>query len=322
MEFQTTLLREKFIIRDARSEGAPAAPIMAVSNRMVINLPLPATASGDKSIETFIIRAQTMHSCVRMAAKMLQTYEMDGPLQGRAHQYDWASAWDVALEEHERQFHPDRWVAVYHKGEILYQSGQHNGFLDVIESCEAKNRGRYEQSQKMAEAAFAKLGKIVTIAYDGGIALVMNLNNRTCRCGLMVRAPEKKTSFNFMSDSRTEDPISAAQCLLTAANYLEGVQLAYTIGAANEKAHLEIIPRYGPQMQEADSALRRMGKLQNAIKMFEQAYQVRYRPEPPNFERLIKDAEDFTRYFYELKLAAAKEQAAQDQKSQDQAAKE
>jgi hypothetical protein len=297
MEFQSTLLREKFVIRDSSGEGK-GAPIVAVSNRMVLNLPL-ATKSGPQ-FETYVVRAQTMHSCVRFAAKILQTFEMDGPITGRAHYYDWASAWEGALDDHERKYNEARWGSIYLNGEPLYTSGKHHSFLDIIETCEQKNKGGYEQSLKMAERAFAKLGKNVSIEYDGGVALVMNLNETSARSGLVIRTPERKTSFNFLASSKAEgDEISATQCLLTSANFLECIQLAFRIGNLNEKLRQEAIPRYGREEQECEGALRRLGRLTNAIKMFEQSHVVRYRPEAPDFERLIKDAETYTRHYLE-----------------------
>ena len=71
--FNTTLLREKFVIRDAfankgKDLTGEKAPVIAMSNRMVIPL-----INSDGSVhEKFVIRAQNMHTCTRMAAKIVQ----------------------------------------------------------------------------------------------------------------------------------------------------------------------------------------------------------------------------------------------------------
>lgn len=292
MEFQTTLLREKFVITDGQADLSPATGMTAASNRMVLTL-VGGNVGG--APETYVVRTNTMHSCVRLAAKVMQTYEMDGPLTGRAHLYDWPTSWNNIQHEFDRLHAPQGWAVIYRDGEPVFSTGTHNAFLDVVENCDIKNKGRYEQSLKIAENAFAKLGKKVQIAYDGGVALVVNLLGHTCRCGVIIRAPERKTSFNFMVDTRDGMDVSAAQCLMLAADYLEGIELAYRAGALNARLATGAVSPGGPEVQEADIALRRIGKISNAIKVFEQTHTVRYRPEAPSFEKLIKQAQAYTR---------------------------
>ena len=289
MEFQTTLLREKFVISDTK---LPDGVVIAASNRIVLSLPgLDETAAP----ETYVVRTNTMHSCVRLAAKVMQTYELDGPLTKRAHLYDWPTSWTNVQAEFDKLHAPQNWAVIYRDGGPLFTTGAHNAFLDIVESCDIKNKGRYEQSLKIAENAFAKMGKEVEISYDGGVALVVNLSDHSCRCGVIIRAPEHKTSFNFMVDTRDGMDVSAAQCLMMAANYLEGIELSYRIGAVNARLATGQITQGGPETQEADIALRRIGKISNAIRVFEQTHTVRYRPEAPSFDKLIKEAQAYTR---------------------------
>ena len=65
-EFKTSLLREKFIIED-KTVGDKASSVTALSNRMVVSL---ENKNGALQ-ETFVIRTHNMHSCTRMATKIL-----------------------------------------------------------------------------------------------------------------------------------------------------------------------------------------------------------------------------------------------------------
>ena len=112
-DFTTTLLREKFTIRDAFSEQKAArlrdqdsAPVIALSNRMVLPL-----VWGDVR-ENLVIRAQNMHSCARMAARIVQEFQDSGPILDRKKPFDWKFAWLSITKGYENKFHPGRWVAV------------------------------------------------------------------------------------------------------------------------------------------------------------------------------------------------------------------
>lgn len=291
MEFSTTLLREKFVIRDGRGEDIDGHPLIAVSNRMVV----PLLDVRGRPVETFIVRAQTMHACIRMASKIVQTYLRAGPLMVRAEQFDYDEAWDQIVEDHERKFNPERWVAVYNNGRMLYAGGDHHMFLDMVEKCDSRNPGNYDQSVQLAEQAFLALGKQVTISHDSNIGLVTTVKKNYGKCGLILRNPNRRTTFNFIAEDKGERSVSVAQCLVVAAAFLEGIQLSFQIGMANEKLRLNKISKYSEEDKKADSGRRRLGRLNAEIRTFENALSVRYRPEKPEFSQMVLEAESFTR---------------------------
>src|SRR5690606_33843870 len=134
--------REKFIIRDVTAADAESSvPLVALSNRIAIPLGKP----GSDNTEHYVIRAQNMHSCARFAARLAQEYQDHGPLLTRARPFDWDGVWTSLIKGYEATWNPHRWVAVYHKGRIVYQStparegGGRHPFLDIIEQCEAVN---------------------------------------------------------------------------------------------------------------------------------------------------------------------------------------
>lgn len=291
MDFNTTLLREKFVIRDDKGEHIAGHPVIAMSNRMVV----PLIDRRGKVAETFVVRAQHMHSCIRMAAKIAQSYTRAGPLMIRAEKYNFGEAWENITEDHERKFNPDRWVAVYFDGKLIFSNGTHHPFLDMIEKCEAKNPGNYDDAVKIAEEAFAKSGKHVTIDHEANIGLVVNVKEKEGKCGLILRNPNKKTTFNFSAHSKGEHTVTIAQCLVVAAAYLEGIQLCYLIGNINEKARLAMVAKFSHDDMLADSARRRLGRLNAEIRNFETVLNVRYRPERPEFSAIVIEAERFAR---------------------------
>lgn len=289
-DFSLTLLREKFTIRDSRGEDIPGHPVMATSNRMVVAL----TDARGREIENFIVRAQNMHGCARMAAKIFNTHERVGPLLNRPTPFDWDATWDGLTEEYERQFNPARWIAVYTGGKVLYASGTHHIFLDLIEKCDHDNPENYENAVQLAEKAFGKAGKQVTIEYDSNVALVLNVKKQEARCGVILRGAAKTATFNYLAETRgdgVDAHISAPNCLTVAAAFLEGIQLAYIIGSVNEKVRLGLIEQYSDEWRKAESARRRLGRLNAEIRSFENRHDVRYRPEKPEFGLIVDEAE-------------------------------
>ncbi len=269
-------------------------PLTAVSNRLAV----PLRDARGKIAETFIVRAQNMHICLRMAAKIVQTYGRAGPLMVRAAPFDFEGAYDSFTEDHERKFNPDRWVAVYHAGKLVFESGTRHPFLDVIEKCDAKNPGNYDESVHVAEDMFAKMGKPITINHDSNIGFVITVGRDNGRCGLILRNPNKRTTFNFIAEDKGENKVTITQCLVVAAAYLEGIQIAFHIGMTNEKLRLGLITRYSDDDKRADSGRRRLGRLNAEIRNFENSLDVRYRPEKPEFSTVVIDAEYFARDLY------------------------
>lgn len=285
-EFHSSLLREKFSIHDSDPVSHEQKSIIALSNRLIVEL------KGQKKehTEIFVVRAQNMHSCVRMAARILKSYKTSGPIMNRTKPFDWEAAWDAIVNDYEYRYNPDRWVAIYHAGRIIFQAGEHHMLLDVIEQCDAKNAHHYEKALPMAEDAFKKAGKVVKIDYDSNVALVINLSPKQGRFGVIMRGPNRTTTFNFSLTAK-KDPLNYAQCLAAAACFLEGVQLAFMVGMNNIKLFMGIIKRHTTEEKMTKEAGRRLGRLNAEIANLERAYDVYYRPEKPEFGAIINSAE-------------------------------
>lgn len=292
MDFNTTLLREKFIIRDVLNAVSDDS-LVALSNRISVNL----TDARGMTVETIVVRAQNMHLCIRMAGKIVQTFEQNGPVMVRDIPYDWEETWEQLISEHERKNNREKWISIYAQGKRLFKSGSYHPFLDLIEKCDAANPENYDASVRLAEDAFGQLGKEVSIDYESNIGLVVFIEKGHGRCGIILRNAERNSTFNFRLERTAEREVSPVQCLNVCAAFLEGIQLAFLIGINNEKLRLNLISKSTKESITATSARRRLGSLNAEIKTFENTMRVHYRPERPEFGELVSEAE---RFAYEL----------------------
>ena len=289
MAFKTTLLREKFIIKTEEpvfNDEIKDTP--ASSNRMPVYL-----QAGGLEPEEYVVRAHNMHSCARMVAKMMQDYDKGGPLLNRVTPYKWEDVWGEVVNDFELAYNPDRWICVYYKGKPLYEAGKRHPFLDVVEQCDAVNKtDDYDASLKLAEDAFMRAGKSISIGYDSSVAIIANILKHEGRCGMIFRGPERTTTFNFVLEAKKESqPIDAPQVLQTAACLLEGIQLSFMIGVTHEKLRREFINSGSQEARKAREGRRRLLQLNTSISALETNNNVRYRPERPDFNRIILETE-------------------------------
>lgn len=293
-EFNATLLREKFIIKDAMPEKqADRKPVIALANR----LSLPFYSPRLDSHETLIVRAQNMHTCVRLGARLAQDFNDHGPLLGREPDYDWQDAYDAITKGYETKFNPNLWAAIYYQGRVVFEKGaaDRHPFLDVIEQCDARNNADYEKAVAVAEDAFKQAGKMVTIEHDANVALLVNVTEDEGKCGIILRGPARTTTFSFTAKKRPARGVRASSCLSASAAFLEGIQLAFQVGMIRQKIHYDLIGKSSEEAHKGEDASQKLYRLNGAISQFENMYDVRYRPEKPDFKTMIEEAEEFAR---------------------------
>lgn len=295
MNIDTSLLREKFIIRENTSSDSEGKPleIIAPSNRMPISL-----QTGQLPPESFVIRTRNMHGCTRMVAQIISDYKRHGPITPRIKTINWHELWDNCLSSYERLHIPERWVSVYHNGKRIFSEGDFHSFLDIIEQCESINKKEYEYAIELAKNAFTKTGRDVSIEYDSNVALVTIAGKKESRCSMVLRGPDKTTTFNYtVRPKREEETIKLPQVLSSAGDFLEGVQLSYMIGMNNEKIEMGLIERYGEEGLKTKAARARINELYAQINSMENRYVLRYRPERPDFDFIISETEKFAEKF-------------------------
>lgn len=288
-EFRTSLLREKFIIQP---ENKDEEPIIALSNRIVV----PLISEDGIDNETFIVRTQNMHSCARLAAAVAKEFFERGTIASRAIPMPWKETWIDVIKGYERDWNPDIWCAIYHKGRLVYHDGEHHPFLDIIEQCDAANKQEYTQSVSFAEEAFSQAGKKVKIEHDSNIALVVSTNEEKAKCGIIVRAASGATTFNYTAVPREENPrpIQIHTTLTVAAAFLEGVQLAFQVGLMNRKQQYKLIEKFSDEDRKHKRATNRLANLNRAIGSYENHFSIGYRPDRPTFKEMVAKAEEFS----------------------------
>lgn len=288
LEFTTSLLREKFTIHDLNANPKDRKkPAIALSNRIIIEL----KNTQGKLEETLIIRSHNMHSCVRMSAKILQSFGTGGALLKRHEPFDWEATWKGVINEYEKAYNPKLWISIYNKGQVIFEKGPRHPLLDIIEKCDARNKGEYEDSVSMAEDAFKQTGKTIKIEYDGNVALVVNFEQTYGRCGVILRGADKTRTFNFSVAAKDKKKLNFAQTLSVSAAFLEGIQLAFLVGMNEEKIRLEMIKRGSDEAKQTIEARRRLARLGAEVTNLENGHDVKYRPERPEFDQIILDAE-------------------------------
>lgn len=272
--------------------------MIVVGNRILVTL---FDQSG-KEVETFTVRAQTMHASLRMAARLYRAYSQAGPLMARAERYDFQAVWDAVNEDHERKYNANAWLAIYKDGHLVFGAGEHHPFLDLIEFCDHENgKTSYDRSVILAEERFAKKGKHLKISHDTNVGLTLTIDNLHARCGIIFRHQNAKT-FNFMADPKKgrNEPVTISHCLNVAAAFIEGIDLARFLGMHNEKLRLKLVERFGTDDRKADLARRRFAPLNLEIKSFENMFDVRYRPEKPEFHLIIPETKKHFRETYKF----------------------
>ncbi|MFA5592565.1 MAG: hypothetical protein WC989_04545 [Micavibrio sp.] len=288
LAFQSSLLREKFTLRDPAGDLSDAPPVIALSNRLV----LPLHKEGEEP-ETFVVRAQNMHSCARLGAAIAKEYLERGALMRRVLGPYWQNLWSDVIKGYEKDWNPAIWCAIYFRGRLIYESGERHPFLDIIEQCDAVNKGDYAETLAFAEQAFQQAGRTVNIEHDSNVALILAVTPEEAKCGIILRAANRKTTFNYTAKAKKGgEKVRVPTVLTISAAFLEGVQLAFDAGLSNRKKALGLIERFSNDDKRSKRGAERLANLTRAIEAIERKYIVSYRPDRPDFQLMVREAED------------------------------
>lgn len=293
-DFKFTLLREKFVLRDPAGELSDEPPVTALSNRLL--LPLTSAEGLNEPPETYVVRAQNMHSCVRLSAAIAKEYFDRGAILDRVTPFRWDNLWHDVVKGYEKDWNKDIWCAIYHKGRIIFEDGVRHPFLDIIEKCDAATAGKsYAESVAFAESAFQQAGRAMKIEHDSNIALIVAIKDDEAKCGVMLRGAHKKTTFNYTVKRRRpeSEPARIPTILTLSAAFLEGVQLAFGVGMINRKRSAGLIDKFSDEDRRGKRGHDRLINLTGAIEGLERKYSIQFRPEQPDFLEMVREAEEF-----------------------------
>ena len=289
----TSILRERFVIRKKTdNKSKDAKPTIALGNRIVVTL----KATDGRLVEHIVVRGQNMHSVARAAAQIFQDFNKKGTILHRIPTYDWEGMWMNVRSSYEQIYNTENWIAIYYKGRLIYKDGNYHPFLDIMEQCDASNRDEYDEAVKIAEGVFLKAGKAVEIEKETNIAAVIGVSDFKARCGLILRGPQKSSTFNFSFDPKNDGVAGAEKpfphiCLNMCAAFLEGIQLAFLVGRLKALIRNKNLSKSSEESRQMTSASRRIGRLNSEIKSYENTFEVRFRPERPDMFQIIEDTE-------------------------------
>lgn len=277
-DFNTSLVREKIVFIDDAVppdiDDMEEGPNVVRSNRVFLKL-------GDKGTEKVVVRAQNMHTTLRMASKVLADYFKNGALSERAKPLDWDEHWAAMLSNYEREFNPYNWAAVYINGRPVFRT-KTSPFVDVVEQCALLTIDNYDATMKVAQGALKKVGKAMRIKHSTSVAAVLTDNGEVMRCGFLYRADGNDLAFNF-SASGGEMPGRVVQSTGIAAALLEALNLRYITKRLQEKMGETSGMKSTAEANQLRGATGRLVALDKGISSFEELYDVRYRPEKPVF---------------------------------------
>ena len=255
---------------------------------------LTLTSKNREITERFVIRAKSMHATLRMAAEMTKAFYQSGPIVNRTIPLAWKEIWYDISGDFDKPHTADTWACVYYQGKPVFRDGTYHPFLDIIEQCDIKNRDEYDRAIPIAIETFQKAGQEVDIDHRVNIAAVVGVTETQTRCGLILRGANNTSTFNVSIRPKLKGdnaPPTPFDGLNLAATYLEGIELAYKTGAIRSKLKRHLIKSQSDEAQFEQAAYRRIGRLNKTVQQYETLYEIYYRPEKPEFIRLVNQAE-------------------------------
>lgn len=274
-DFNTALIREKIIFVD--ENGTPAAIAdghnVIRSNRMFLKL------ERDGRSEKIVIRAQNMHTTLRLAAKVMQEYYRAGLFLQRGIKPEWQEIWQSLQSPYEREYNPYNWGAIYINGTAVFKT-KHSTFVDIVEKCAQLTVDNYDATMEVAQGALKQVGKSVQISHSTTVAAVFTGEEKNLRVAIIQRQKGKDVAFNFTA-AGGDSSHRTVQTLLVAAALIESINLKHVCEGINEK----MIKKKAGSAEAAQlrAATARLLALDKVISDLEQVYDVRYRPEKPVF---------------------------------------
>lgn len=275
-EFTTSLVREKIIFTEGEiGEGDPKEPVVIRSNRIFLKLGVGGAS------EKVVIRAQNMHTTLRMAAKILNSFFMEGPLLHREAPFRWEEAWEEAVSSYEREFNPDLWGAMYVNGKSVFKTIT-SPFVDVIEKCALLSLDNYDNTMDVTESALKQIGHAMRINHSSSVAAVFTDNGESMRCGVIHRTDKKDVAFNFTA-SGGQQTLRITQSFGATAAYLEAFNLRFMIHVLRDRIRTGKARKVSHENNQIRAAITRQAAINRAILTFEEVYDVKYRPAKPDF---------------------------------------
>jgi len=277
-EFSTSLLREKFIVKD-KVVSSSGKIIEVKSNRVFFTL-----GTGSKK-ENLVIRSKQAYISIIMASRILRDYffEDEDPILKRVIPIDWQALWATTLSDYEKEYNPELWCAVYVNGNSVFQY-QEPEFVDVIERCANVVPSDYGSISETLEDMIERAGEHKKVEYVSDFASTMYLKNGKVSCSVINNlSANNKSAFNLDISGGDNIGSLVEESLLVSAAFLEIFDLRFFISKVQAQIDNSEIDENHENVKRMRSAIVRTNKVHEFISEMEAEYNIEYFPERPNF---------------------------------------
>lgn len=275
--FEAMLVRERIVMTQRPIDAGPDAQAeTAVIRSTRLHLSLP----GRVRTENIVIRAQNMHTTLRIGAKALFSFYKSGPFRGRAEAFDWQGMWDLLHTSYERKYTPELWAAIYLDGEPVFKT-KHAPAADVIEQCAVLSADDYDATMPLTEKVLEHLGQDAHIDHSAKVACVFTDDGTHMRCGVIHRTDGKDKTFSFTATGG-EVYSRVVQGFSIAASFLEAIDIRHYMREVQRGLHAGKLTKSSPEMARYNAGPQRLKDLRRGLDAFEEHFDVRYRPEKPD----------------------------------------
>ena len=283
LEFNTSLVREKISFSGdgvAFGDFTPGddGKITVRSNRVVLNL----DGAGGKK-ESVVIRAQTMGSTLRYTSKIMYSYFRYGLFLNREVAFDWRANWNAIISSYDRSYRTGLWGSVHINGNAVFKT-INSPLVDILEKCATLSKDDYDAAMNVTESALRKIGHEMRINHEANVGAVFHDKGDSIRCGIIHRDDSADTTFSFTAKGGEREMRIVEGIRITSA-FLEGIDLRYTNRRLSEQLRRREVPAVGPEANHQRRAYTRLLAVGRVIQNFEEIFEVRYRPEKPDFFR-------------------------------------
>ncbi|MDE1152294.1 MAG: hypothetical protein PW788_07140 [Micavibrio sp.] len=276
-DFNTVLLREKIELTDETGSipGTVDGKAVVRSNRLFLKL------EKNGADEKLVIRSHNMHGTLRLAEAVMKDFYWGGLFLPRLNPVDWSAMWMDVQPSYDREYNPYNWCAIYIDGRCVFRTLP-SVFVDVIEQCAMLNIDDYDNTMRVTEGAFERLGKSVSITHSSNVAALIADNPAGLRCGIIARDDGHDAVFNFTTAGGAPG-VRITHSLGHAAALLEALSLRRIIRELKQIVGTGFATKNTVEKAQLALATGRLITLDKATKEFEKTYTVKYRPEKPAF---------------------------------------
>lgn len=260
-----------------------------LSNRVIISTKNSQNSNWEPK---FILRVKRMSEAVRLITHMahhIKTKSIVAPFEN----FTWEEFWEESMSPLPPHQADERWLSVYYKGEIIWQTGPVNPAINLLEALAAKSDTSYEE-------AVGQLSNLLAVSHQAQIeqqiqpALYAFRDKKNIFKGSIIMRKEGHASIFSVrikpqSGGRLGKAPDIRSCLNILAAVLEGREAI--VEAERYSATTKARSKAKEKLLQVSKIV---DEVQREINQYSRIFEVRFRPEMPQFtdyiDRLITES--------------------------------